>query len=221
MSEATTSVVEESNTSRAKVPADEMFEVNAGFSGKLQFLYGQKRPQGANHHGLLVDDAFPVVYNATLCGDNVANAGTGVLFRNNARLDLGNAIVAGWFTGADAVGTIGMPVDVRSSVFDGNATNPAYAEDPAQMDQASPLFNDDNGYDELAMLGDPARANKATSAGLVDCYDPAAPKPWPNAALGGARTPPADGFFDTTATYVGAVKDGSDPWLRAKWISWQ
>ena len=39
-------------------------------------------------------------------------------------------------------------------------------------------------------------------------------KTTPAAALTvGARTPPNDGFFDTTAAYVGAFRDGTDDWL--------
>jgi hypothetical protein len=186
-------------------PADEMFEMNAGFNGKLQYVFGSKTPAGPNHNGVLADSSFPQVYNATICGNNVANQGSGLLFRNGARLDFANAIVTGWGLGVEAGGNIGNPLEVRSSVIAENATNPANAVDA--------------GFDTLAMLNDQGRANRFTPAGLVDCYDPAAPKPWPGTAIVG-RTPPNDGFFDTAATYVGAVRDANDPWLRAPWIVW-
>lgn len=199
-------------------PADEMFEFGSGYVGKLQFLFGHKTPAGAGHHGVLADNAFPTIYNATLCGDNVAREGMGIVFRNNARIDLADFVVQGWNTGLDAVGTLGPTVEIRNSIVAENATNPAYVEDAAQTDQNSPLFNDDNGYDEIAQFNDQNRGNKVTPAGLLECYDPAAPKPYPNAALGGARTPPNDGFFDAAATFVGAVKDPNDAWIRGKWL---
>lgn len=199
-------------------PGDELFETGNGYVGKLQYLFGHKTGAGNNHNGLLVDSSMVTAYNVTLCGDNVANNGTGIVFRSNARMDVANFVVSGWNTGLDAVGTVGMPLEIRNSIVADNATNPAYAEDPAQMDQNSPLFNDDNGYDEIAQFNDPARANKTTPAGLVDCFDPAAPKPYPPAAIGGARTPPNDGFFDATATFLGAVADPNDAWIRGKWL---
>lgn len=37
----------------------------------------------------------------------------------------------------------------------------------------------------------------------------------------GAATPPADGFFDAAATYMGAFKDASDNWAtKGKWAVW-
>jgi hypothetical protein len=42
----------------------------------------------------------------------------------------------------------------------------------------------------------------------------------PAATVAGA-TPPSDGFFDASATYVGAFKDANDKWATTgKWIVW-
>lgn len=195
-------------------PLDEYYEFERGYAGRVQFLFGQKTPLAVNgRNGVLADNASPVLYNATLCGDDQANLGYGLVPRNGTNLDLANAILTGWYAGIDTVGALGT-IEARSSIAFGNATNPAYVEDPAQMTTTDPTFNDDQGFDEIAWFRDPARGNRETDPGLVGCYDPKAPKPWPAAALtAGARTPPNDGFFDTTAAYIGAFRDGTDDWL--------
>lgn len=204
-----------------EAPVDEMFELGNGYQGKMQFLFGFKTGPGGGHNGFLTDNAYPTVYNATMCGDNVAREGYGLVFRNGSRLEMNNAIFSGWATGIDAVGGLGTPIEIRNSIVADNATNPAFAEDAGIADQNSPLFDDDNGFDEIAHLADGNRANRASSAGLVNCYDVAAPQPYPATALGGARTPPNDGFFDPTATYVGAVKDPNDAWIRGRWLRFE
>jgi hypothetical protein len=203
-------------------PGDEQFDTFIRYSGRLQFLFGQKTGLGANvfnKNGFLVDEANPVVYNATLCGDTAPNNGYGLVFRDGAKMDMSNLLMTGWFAGLDATGAIPAANELRGSLFFGNATNPAYVEDPAEVNPDLPTFNDDEGFDEIAFVRDPARANKETDPGLVDCHDPKAPKPWPKAAItAGARTPPDDGFFDSKATYVGAFRDGNDPWMKGTWV---
>src|SRR6185503_19356643 len=56
-----------------------------------------------------------------------------------------------------------------------------------------------------------------TDPGLGDCFA-ATPDPLPASEIAGA-TPPSGGFFDTSATYVGAFKDGSDDWMTGNWVS--
>ena len=33
-------------------------------------------------------------------------------------------------------------------------------------------------------------------------------------------TPPSNGFFDTSANYVGAFADSGDNWATGAWVSW-
>lgn len=204
-------------------PSDEMFEVSTGYQGRLQFLYGQKVPlaaAGGGHNGFLVDgNALATVYNATFCGDDKPNLSWGLVVRNGGRLDLNGGIFTGWYAGFDAVGNLGTPMEVRRSIFFGNATNPAYPENDPDAGAGSPNANDDNGFDEVAFLNDGARANKLTDPGLGSCYDPKNPQPAPGASLtNGAPTPPNDGFFDTGATYIGAFKDQNDAWMKGAWV---
>jgi hypothetical protein len=53
----------------------------------------------------------------------------------------------------------------------------------------------------------------------VGCFDAKSPKPWPQTSLTtNARQPPADGFFDPLAKYIGAFKDDADPWMKGAWV---
>jgi hypothetical protein len=185
--------------------ADEHFEIGDGYAGRLQFVFSQKAAaDGEGHHGLLSDgmNTFPVVYNATLCGQSQGQnvLGYGLVVRNDTKLDGNNMVITGWFSGVDAIGSLGNPLQLRSSIAFGNTRNPV-VEDGG----AGPIFD--------------AGGNKTTNPNLVDCHDAKDPKPWPNAAVtDGARQPPNDGFFDTAATYIGAFKDANDAWMTGAWV---
>ena len=136
-----------------------------------------------------------------------------MLVRNGTKLDANDLVVTGWFSGLDVTGNLGTPVLLRSSVFFGNTINPVVDEDGGDGASA----DNDNGFSELNLFTD--GGNRDTNPNLVDCHDPTAPKPWPTATLtAGARTPPNDGFFDTTATWIGAFKDANDAWMTGAWV---
>jgi hypothetical protein len=64
-----------------------------------------------------------------------------------------------------------------------------------------------------------AGANSVVDPKLVDCFNSKAPQPWPTASLTmNAPTPPNDGFFDVSATYIGAFKDSNDAWMKGAWV---
>jgi hypothetical protein len=196
-----------------------MIEAGDAFAGKLQFVFGQRPLAGTGErHGVLTDAASPAIYNATLCGGSQTDQNFGLVIRNGSHVDLGDAILTGWFGGLDARDAVSPPVEVRGSIAFGNAGNPAYAEDPAMVDTDSPLFDDDGGFDEIAFFRDAARTNAETDPGLAACADPKAPKPYPAASLtAGARPPPADGFFEPAA-FAGAFRDASDTWMTGAWL---
>lgn len=202
-------------------PGDECFQFTSGYDGRMQFLLGQRTPLlGADHNGMLVDASSLTAYNVTLCGADVTNAGYALLPRNGARLTLVNAILSGYGAGVDLVGAVGTPFDARSSIAFGNyGADVAYVEDPAVLDHGSPLYDDDFGFDELAWWRDPARRNSESDPRIARCFDPSSPAMKPAAAIGG-EAPPSDGFFDPTASYVGAIGGGSAGWESASWIVW-
>ena len=201
-------------------PADEYFEIAGGYTGRLQYLFGQNVPDiGVDHNGVLVDASTPKIYNATLCGDSLTVQNYGIVARNGAAPTIENAVVAGWFSGLDVRDAVSPSLDIRSTVLWGNASNPACAESAAVTDPASPTFNDDLGFDEAAWFRTATRNNMESDPGLVACSDPTSPRPYPARALTtNAATPPADGFFDANAAYVGAFRDGNDAWMSGAWV---
>jgi hypothetical protein len=198
---------------------DEQFEIALGYRGKLQFLFGQRVAPGDAHHAILVDgqDTAPVIYNATLCGqpEQPSLQGHGLVFRNNAKIDVNDVIITGWLSGLDAQSAnLGAPILLRSSILFGNNANPAFTEDDAGAGQQ---LNDDNGFDEVELFR--TGGNVDTNPNLVDCHNALAPKPWPKTALAtGARVPPDDGFFDKNAAYIGAFRDENDAWMTGAWV---
>jgi hypothetical protein len=195
---------------------DEMFEINNGYDGKIQFVFGHKAATGGNHNGLLIDtNAYPKIYNVTLCGEANGNTSIGFQFRNNARFEITNAIFTNWGVGVDYVinngSTPQTPLLLRNSIVADNGTNPALNE----VEGGTPPDND-NGFDDLAWFGD-AGSNSVNSAGIVSCHDVANLQPWPPATINGAA-PPNDGFFDQNANYIGAFKDQNDGWMKGSWV---
>jgi len=201
-------------------PADEYFEISGGYTGRLQYLFGQKMPDtGADHNGVLADASSPRIYNATLCGDSQTLQNYGIVARNGAALAMENAVVAGWFSGLDVRDAVAPDLDIRSTVEWGNAANPACAETVDVTDPLSPTFDDDLGFDEVAWFQTAERDNIESDPGLVACSDPMNPRPYPAAALtANAATPPPDGFFDSTAAFVGAFRDANDAWMSGAWV---
>lgn len=203
-----------------QAPADEMFEITSGYSGRAQFLVGQLTPtNGAGHNGILLDGSQLTAANITMCGSTAANQGVGVVLRRNAAPKISAAVVRGFNAGLDVVGARGTPFALTNSLFSANKTeNVAHAEG-GSTDIASPLFDDDQGFDERAFVSDPAQKNAETDPGLEGCLNAMTPVFAPT-NLTPADAPPADGFFDVGATYVGAVKDAASDWTKAAWLVW-
>jgi hypothetical protein len=126
----------------------------------------------------------------------------------------------GYAAGFDVVGDAGPGLEVATSQFFAQGVdNYAYAEDAGEVDDASPYFDDDNGFDEQAFLADPSRNNAQADPQIAACFAPDKPSFGPKTTVAGA-TPPNDGFFDVTATYRGALKDANDGWATAPWLVW-
>ena len=197
-------------------PGGDFFEYRPAYTGRAQFLFGHDIAPGV-HAGLSVNDANPVVFNATLCGKSPANDAVGLSLQNT-RINLANAVVTGFGLGVDAINAVGSPFEVRGSILADNVQNPAFDETDTE-DTSSPLYDDDLGFDENAWFADGARGNATTNPELAACFDVNAPNPAPKATLStNARTPPSDGFFDDKATFIGAFKDANDAWMKGAWL---
>lgn len=226
---------------------DDGFDFDNGYTGKLQFIVLQQDPtHPGEDNGIESDNdsagsanlpfTNPTIFNATLCGKNTDtdNAQFGLLVRKNSRGSFSNMIVTGFESGLDIRDATGAallnPVagepqlDIKSSLFWG-ALGAGVLDDVAYAEtgETAPNKNNDNGVDEVAWIKEGARNNKAKLANPgITCFDPVAPVFGPAAPLTeGAATPPNDGFFDATATYLGAFKDANDKWATTgKWAAW-
>ena len=214
---------------------DDGFDWDNGYSGELQFLaLHQDAAFEDDTNGLEGDNdassslntplSNPTVYNATFCGKNLKMDGAkqqyGMLGRRSTKGQISNSVLTGFEACIDLRDSA-TSVELKSSVCFGNgygtaANNIAYAE---VMGGAGPLSDDDNGLDERAWFKDPARKNSEVDPQIIDCFGPK-PDFTPKATLSAnAATPPDDGFFDPTASYIGAFKAG-DTWATGAWVSY-
>lgn len=184
----------------------------------------------------------PQVYNATLVGKNSVKAGSqfGLLLRRNSRGTYKNLVVTGFQAGFDLRDNIGNPgeLSIGSSLMWNAvgvgagfsvADNIAFVEDKSTVPngedekkyKARPDFIDD-ATDEIVWFKGDATNKFSLDPKLPAPFDLANPGFGPTTSLtDGASTPPSDGFFDTSATYMGAFKDANDKWAQTgKWAVW-
>ncbi|MFO0587340.1 MAG: hypothetical protein U0441_07370 [Polyangiaceae bacterium] len=213
---------------------DDGFDWDNGFSGKLQFVALQQDPafeddtngfEGDNDANASVNTPIsnPTIYNATLVGKNLATDGAkqqyGALVRRSTKGQIHNAIWTGFEACVD-VRDAATSVEIHSSICYGNGygtaeNNIAYAEVAGGM---GVLSDDDAGLDERAWFKNPAWKNAETDPKLTAPFATTPDFTPATTITANAATPPNDGFFDTTATYVGAFKAGEN-WATGAWVS--
>ena len=202
---------------------DDGLDWDQGWTGKAQFVvvqqltgygnYGIEADNNRTNHDLMPRSA-PQLYNVTLVGRNPdttpsEGASRGMIFREGTAATVANAIVMS-FTSA------GMIVDKTSTAAQWTSgalkvQNSIFWSNPSVGWQNFMLMPD-NMFDEAMALSDMTLANRQTDPQLT-APTAATPNWKPQAgspALTGGATPPSDGFFDTSATFVGAV--GADDW---------
>ncbi len=204
--------------------SDDSFDYSTGWSGKGQFWIALQDPDDADN-GFEVDGneenyaatplTSPTLYNVTLVG-KASGTGTagestrGMIHRRGTAGMLYNFIVLGFETGLD--------IDNAETYAHCAAGDLVIAN---SIFHAADALLDGDADDETTCTGLPAWGITDTDPGLADPFDWAAPDFRPTAgaaALSGAATPPDDGFFDTTATFIGAVGAGDGPWY-AGWTT--
>lgn len=211
-------------------PDDDGLDWDFGWTGRVQFLIVQQNAL-VGDNGFECDNnknnhdasprSMPEIWNVTLIGSN-ADPGTagkkqkGALFRRGTAGHIHNAIVAHFSDGGITVNdaatvnqVTGGHLYIKHSIFHDIANGNAAAF--GQSDQA--------GFDVASAILAAANSNRTADPMLGDPLNLAAPDFRPKAgspALTGGATPPADGFFDSAATFVGAI--GSDDWT-AGWTS--
>jgi len=203
---------------------DDGFDTDNGWEGKAQFVIVQNiNPDGAieasngyesDNHGTAtsytaVPRTLPTVYNVTMIGNHNYTAGTSfaMVLRRGTGGHYYNHIVTGFPKGiemrdqatkdqADAGNLF-----FQSSIIYGNDVNNANFPPP----QAS------GDIDEASYFNQVAWGNRFVDPGMspnmMSLTSPDFKPTTSSVALTGGATPPDDGFFDTTATFVGAIGD--------------
>lgn len=194
---------------------DDGFDWDFGYSGKLQFLALVQDPAFEDDSNGFEGDndadasdntpiSNPMIYNATLCGKNQTVDGPkkqmGMLLRRSTKGQIWNTIVTGFEWCADLRDPLTAP-EIRSSICSGN-TQLGVGE-----------------AEEEAWFGNAGWKNSEVDPKIKDCFA-ATPDFTPEATLTtNAATPPNDGFFDASASYIGAFEAGKS-WAQGAWISY-
>jgi hypothetical protein len=205
---------------------DDAFDMDAGYVGRLQFLFAQQDPSIADTaNGVEADNneenptqtpvSSPTVWNMTLCGQNadVPKEQFGLLFRRGFSGDFGNVVVTGFEAALDvrdAPATV--PSLVGSRAFANLKANVAYAEDGSNEEEQA---DDDDGLDEAAWFAESGNVEEAFD--IPGCFA-SQPDGRPAAAAPAAEAPPADGFF-ADAPYAGAFAGPDDTWMSGAWFT--
>lgn len=210
---------------------DDGFDTDLGWSGRAQFvvvqhLNGQSsdpngyesdnRPDGQDYNALPRTE--PTIFNATLIGSaSTPTSSRGAVLRRGTAGIYGNHIFSSFKSAAvdvrDSATTAGFGslLSVRHSVFWANGSGGINW----QVETGS--GDNDSGFDEATQLLAAELGNSVVDPGLpAAAVSLTAPSFLPTAFLIG-ETPPADGFFDTSATFIGGV--GAVDWTTG-WTSY-
>jgi hypothetical protein len=207
---------------------DDGLDWDQGWTGKAQFVVVQQI-NGRGNHGIEADSnrtnndllprSAPTLYNVTLIGrnpDTTPSEGPsrGLMLRQGTAGILANFIVTNFTSNA-------LTVDQDSTATQWSMgalriSNSIFFNNPNVGWQAAPGSMPDNLFDEGAALSNVSLANRDIDPQLKDAMNEAAPNFAPlmdsPALKGEAATPPNDGFFDSSATFIGAV--GTTDWTQ-------
>ncbi|MBI1933735.1 MAG: T9SS type A sorting domain-containing protein [Ignavibacteriales bacterium] len=214
---------------------DDDFDTDFGFSGKLQFLLGVRDPEIADQsgsNGFESDNdgsgstneprTSPTWWNVTLVGPAETTSSTinslfkrGMHLRRSSQNKINNAVIMGYPTGLliDGTNTVSDAQSgsmyLKNSVISGISGNIFQSTDSVFQTEMPTWFTNNGGR----------TYTKNSDLMLADAYNIENPNTMPKSGsplLTGGGTPPADGFFDATATFVGAF--GNNNWT-AGWSS--
>lgn len=191
---------------------DDIFDMDNGYSGKLQFLFGRQfltnTEEGSRGFEISrgsnvtnATDTSASISNYTLCGagpnGDMLRARRAGYFDFAGKVSLQNGLVTGFSSGGFEVTTNPpSPTFTYTHIFE---------EDPTTIGPA-------------AFIGAPGNSAEAPDR-FCDCW---ANPPVPVAAtpLDGAKT---TGFEDDGAGYIGAFENASadSNWMTGAWVSWE
>jgi len=217
---------------------DDCFDSDFGYNGKLQFLLSVRDPQIADQsqsNGFESDNdgsgstnsprTSPTWYNVTLIGPAATTTTTvnslyrrGMHLRRSSQNKIANALIMGWPDGVliDGTNTVadmktGTAAFLKNSIIAGSTLGALKSTDASFQTDMPTWF---------AGLGGKVFA-AAADVKLADAFNIANPNPMPTSGspvFTGAAVPPADGFFDATANYIGAFgyRDWTSGWSSLK-----
>jgi hypothetical protein len=218
------------------------FDFTRGNQSKAQFLLVQQEPgrsaEGIGFKGPLDGNQLPpqtdpTVYNATACG---TFGGSGLKDPYSFFMIRAPGGVIADFVGTGYYGGLQMTVDPTGP--DGGfelATTQMWNSilfnnwDPRIDNPAANNISDPNpaqtqpDTDLTAWFNTPGWSNSTMDPNIAaGCASPSgAIQVAPKAPLVvGAGMPPNDGFFDSSATYIGAFRDSTDSWASGPWVVW-
>jgi hypothetical protein len=212
---------------------DDGFDTDNGWQGKAQFVVIQGvAPRGSDaSNGYESDNhamapswtaaprTMPLIYNVTSIGkkDYSLPGGFGALFRRGTGGTYYNHVIMNWGSGAievrDAETMAQITANmlfIKNSIFFNNMG----------ADGNWPVAMATGDVDEKTIFLNAAWNNREVDPMLGDVSNLTAPNFKPasgSPALTGGAAPPNDTFFDTSATFVGAV--GADDWT-AGWTAY-
>ena len=197
-------------------PGDDGFDWDNGYTGRLQFLYLRDDASGDGNNGFEGDNdaegspsapvSAPTASNITLCGAGPRSDSYAIMLRRGTRGTIVNLVASGFRALVDVRDRF-MEPDLRAFAVVGGALPVALVEG----DESGMPTNDDHGFDELAWLAD--RVSTAPSSTTACGHDAL-----PSGSASDAFALPDDGFFDTTASYLGAFVD-TDRWDLEPWVA--
>ena len=207
---------------------DDDFDTDFGYQGKLQYLLGIRDPEIADvsgSNGFESDNdgsgstntprTSPTYWNVTLIGPKATSSTEinslfrrGMHLRRSSQNLINNALIMGWPTGLliDGANTVADAQSgamyIKNSILSGMGTN--FQSTDATFQAAMNTWFTNNGGrvftdNSEVLLADPFNLNNPN----------AMPTKGSPVRIGGG-VPPNDGFFDTTADFVGAF--GSVDW---------
>ncbi|MFH0736878.1 MAG: T9SS type A sorting domain-containing protein [bacterium] len=210
---------------------DDDFDTDYGFQGKLQFLVGLRDPEIADQsssNGFESDNdgtgstndprTSPTWYNVTLVGPQHSTSAVynslykrGMHLRRSSQNKIANTIITGWPTGIYLDGT-NVISDAGSGVmFAKNSIIAGSSKKSLDTTKSNGVF-DPNGWFSTNNGRVFGTTNEVM---LTDAFNLETPNFLPivgSPALIGGAIPPSDGFFDVTATFVGAF--GTEDWTK-------
>jgi hypothetical protein len=214
---------------------DDGFDTDNGWIGKAQFIIVQNiahpptLPEASNgyesdNHGTATSynatpRTSPTIYNATLIGDHpyTGVASFAAVFRRGTSGHYFNQLFYGFPKGPEfrdpetLAQLTATTLEIKNSMFFGNDASPTNLPPPqATGDIDESLYIN-------AANNDLINVDPGLPAAALNRAAPSFKLPASAAAMSGGATPPNDGFFDVTATFIGGM--GTDDWT-AGWTAY-